>query len=99
MLHGAAADGTAFLDAPGLDAGAVFDTVERVLSDMPDGAILTVYADDPAVQRQAQGWCADHDVELLAVIGHQPDGTTLALRRRGRPGGSAFHPTTGGPGA
>ena len=77
-------DDVGFLDAPGLAADTLFDTVGRVLDRMPDGSILTVYTDDAAAPEEAAGWCARRDVDLLAVIRHEPHGTTLALRRPGR---------------
>lgn len=82
-LVGAATAGTAFLDAPGIESEVVFESVERVLDGMPDGAILTVYADDPSVRVEAEDWCAHRHLELLAVITHEHHGTTLAIKRRG----------------
>jgi hypothetical protein len=94
-LVGTGIDGAAFLDAPGLDAEGVVDCVERVLTAMPVGCILTVYSDDPTIRAQSAKWCAGRDVELLAVIDHDHDGTTLALRRSGRLGRPAAGDTTG----
>ena len=93
------ADGAGFLDAPGVEAGVLFETLQGVLAGLPGGAVLTVYTDDPAVSAEAADWCADRDVELLAVISHEHRGTTLALRRRGGTAGPAdpthdgLHPT------
>jgi TusA-related sulfurtransferase len=77
---GAAGEVVAFLDASGMDADVLFATIARVLSGMPDAAVLTVFTDDPAAQARADEWCARHGVELLATI-NQDGGTTLALRR------------------
>ena len=60
---------------------ALFDRVDDVLAGMPAGAILTVYTDEPAAASAAPSWCASHDVDLLAVITHDDDGTTLVLCR------------------
>jgi TusA-related sulfurtransferase len=48
---------------------------------MSDGAILTVYTDDPAAVAAAGEWCAERGVELLAIIRHDQCGTTLTVRR------------------
>jgi TusA-related sulfurtransferase len=82
-------DDAGFLDAPGVEAGVLFETIEGVMSGLPGGAVLTVYTDDPAVSATAAEWCADRDVELLTVISHEHGGTTLALRRRGGSTGPA----------
>jgi TusA-related sulfurtransferase len=88
-LVGATGDAVGFLDAPGLDAAAVLDTVDGVLAGMPDGAILTVYTDDPATPAAAGDWCAGRSVELLAVIPDEHHGTTLTFRWAVPPAGNA----------
>ena len=80
ILVGNTGDGIGFLDAPGVDAGALFDTVDDVLADMPAEAILTVFTDDPAGPEVAAEWCAGRGVELLAIIRHEHEGTTLTFR-------------------
>jgi TusA-related sulfurtransferase len=85
----ATGDAVGFLDAPGLDAAAVLDTIDGVLGNMPDGAILTVYTDDPATPAAASDWCAGRTVELLAIIPDEHHGTTLTFRRADPPAGDA----------
>jgi TusA-related sulfurtransferase len=81
-LVGARGDPVAFLDAPGLAARTLLDTVHRVLASLSDGAILTVFTDDPSAPHTAEDWAASRDVELLAVIPHGDRiGTTLTFRR------------------
>ena len=80
-----AGDGVGFLDAPGVDAGALLGTVAEVLADMAPGAILTVYCDDPAAAATAGEWCTGHCAELLAIIPHEDAGTTLTFRRTDAP--------------
>ena len=81
-LVGGSGDSVAFLDAPGLAARALLDTVAGVLAGMSDGAILTVFTDDPSAPHTAADWAARRDVELLAVIPHgDRTGTTLTFRR------------------
>ena len=84
-LVGEAGDGVGFLDAPGVDAGALLGTVAEVLAGMAPGAILTVYCDDPAAAATAGGWCTGHCAELLATIPHEDAGTTLTFRRTDAP--------------
>jgi TusA-related sulfurtransferase len=84
-LVGNTGDGVGFLDAPGVDAGALFATVDDVLADMPAEAILTVFTDDPAGPEVAAEWCAERGVELLAIIRHKHEGTTLTFRRADPP--------------
>ena len=79
-LIGDTTGGVGFLDAPGLDAGALFEAVADVIGGMPAGTILTVYTDEPAARVAAPEWCAGHDVDLLAMIAHDEVGTTLTLR-------------------
>jgi TusA-related sulfurtransferase len=81
ILVGNIGDGVGFLDAPGVDAGALFATVDEVLADMPAEAILTVFTDDPACPEVAGTWCAGRGVELLAIIRHDHEGTTLTFRQ------------------
>jgi TusA-related sulfurtransferase len=85
ILVGNTGDGVAFLDAPGVDAGALLDTVDDVLADMPAEAILTVFTDDPAGPEVAAEWCAGRGVELLAIIRHEHEGTTLTFRQADPP--------------
>ena len=81
-LVGERGDAVAFLDAPGLGATDLLETVDRVLEGMSAGAILTVFTDDPTAPHVAADWSADRGVELLAVIPHgDRTGTTLTLRR------------------
>ena len=81
-LAGASGDPVAFLDAPGLDAPELLDAVDGVLASMSDGAILTVFTDDPAAPDTAADWAAGRAAELLAVIPHgDRTGTTLTFRR------------------
>jgi TusA-related sulfurtransferase len=80
-----AGDGVGFLDAPGVDAGALLGAVAEVLAGMAPGAILTVYCDDPAAAATAGGWCTGHCAELLAIIPHGDAGTTLTFRRTDAP--------------
>jgi len=79
-LVGNTGDGVGFLDAPGVDAVALFDIIEDVLADMPAEAILTVYSDDPTCPEVAAAWCAGRGVELLAILRHDHEGTTLTFR-------------------
>jgi TusA-related sulfurtransferase len=81
-LVGDRGDAVAFLDAPGLDAQELLDTVAGVLASMSDGAILTVFTDDPTAPHTAPAWCTSRHIELLAVIplGHRT-GTTLTFRQ------------------
>ena len=89
-LVGDRGDAVAFLDAPGLDAQELLDTVAGVLASMSDGAILTVFTDDPTAPQVAADWCAGRRVELLAVIPHSDrDGTSLTFRRAEPESGSA----------
>jgi TusA-related sulfurtransferase len=74
-------DGVGFLDAPGVDTGALSGAVAEVLAGMAPGAILTVYCDDPMAVAAAHGWCTCHGAELLAIIPHAAEGITLTLRR------------------
>ena len=88
MGHGG--DAVAFLDAPGLGAQELLDAVHQVLASMSDGAILTVFTDDPAAQHLATDWYTDDRIELVAVIPHSDrDGTTLTFRRAEPQSGSA----------
>jgi TusA-related sulfurtransferase len=81
-LVGDSGGAVAFLDAPGLRAAALLDAVDRVLGSMSDGAVLTVFSDDPSASQMAADWSADRRVELLAVIPHgDRPGTTLTFRR------------------
>lgn len=79
-LVGNTGDGVGFLDAPGVSAGALFATIDDVLADMPAEAILTVFTDDPACPEVAAAWCAGRGVELLAILCHDHEGTTLTFR-------------------
>jgi TusA-related sulfurtransferase len=80
-LIGDRGDAVAFLDAPGLDAQELLDTVAGVLASMSDGAILSVFTDDPTAPHTALAWCTSC-VELLAVIPlGDRTGTTLTFRR------------------
>jgi TusA-related sulfurtransferase len=89
-LLGGGGDAVAFLDAPGLGVTELFDAVDEVLASMPDGAILTVFTDEPTAPHIAAGWAADRRVELLAVIPHSDrDGTTLTFRRGASQSGAA----------
>jgi len=89
-LVGDNGDAVAFLDAPGLGAQEVLDAVDSVLASMSDGAILTVFTDDPTAPQVAADWCAGRRVELLAVIPHSDrDGTSLTFRRAEPESGSA----------
>jgi len=88
-LVGDSGDVVAFLDAPGLHAPELLEAVDRILARMSDGAILTVFTDDPTAP-QIAGWSAGHRVELLAVIPHSDrDGSTLTFRRAEPGSGSA----------
>ena len=90
LLVGDGGDAVAFLDAPGLDAQELLDTVAGVLASMSDGAILTVFTDDPTAPHTAPAWCTSRHVELLAVIPHSDRiGTTLTFRRAEPGAGSA----------
>jgi TusA-related sulfurtransferase len=80
-----AGDGVGFLDAPGLEVGALSSAVADVLAGMTPGAILTVYCDDPAAATTADGWRTVHRAELLAIIPHVDAGTTLTFRRTDTP--------------
>jgi len=80
ILVGNTGDAVGFLDAPGVDVGALFDTIDDVLADMPAEAILTVYSDDPTCPEIVAEWCAERGVELLAIIRHEHEGTTLTFR-------------------
>jgi TusA-related sulfurtransferase len=81
-LVGDRGDAVAFLDAPGLSAQELLDAVDGVLTSMCDGAVLTVFTDDPTAPHSAAHWSAGRDVELLAVIPHgDRTGTTLTFRR------------------
>jgi len=81
-LVGDRGDAVAFLDAPGLDAQELLDTVAGVLASMSDGAILTVFTDDPTAPHTAPAWCTSRHVELLAVIPlGDRTGTTLTFRQ------------------
>jgi hypothetical protein len=83
-------DAVAFLDAPGLGAHELLAAVDSVLASMSDGAILTVFTDDPTAPRVAADWFAGRRDELLAVIPHSDrDGTSLTLRRAEPESGSA----------
>jgi len=87
-LVGDSGEAVAFLDAPGLGAQELLDAVDGVLAKMSDGAILTVFTDDPAAPHMAADWSAGRDVELLAVIPHgDRTGTTLTFQRL-RPNGA-----------
>jgi TusA-related sulfurtransferase len=79
-LVGNTGDGVGFLDAPGVNAGALFATIDDVFADMPAEAILTVFTDDPACPEVAAAWCAGRGVELLAILRHDHEGTTLTFR-------------------
>ena len=81
ILVGNTGDGVGFLDAPGVNAGALFATIDDVLADMPAEAILTVFTDDPACPEVAAAWCAGRGIELLAIIRHEHEGTTLTFRQ------------------
>jgi len=86
---GASGDAVAFLDAPGFGADAVLEAVERATADMPLGAIITVFTDDPATPAMAADWCSGRAVELVATIPHgDGTGTTLTLRRTDPPAGA-----------
>ena len=81
-LVGDGDDAIAFLDAPGLHAQELLDTVAGVLASMSDGSILTVFTDDPTAPHAAPAWCTSRHVELLAVIPlGDRTGTTLTFRR------------------
>ena len=81
-LVGDSGDAVAFLDAPGLGAQELLDAVDRVLATMTDGAILTVFTDDPTALDMVEDWVSGRAVELLAVIPHgDRPGTTLTFRR------------------
>lgn len=81
LAHG---DGdAAFLDAPGVGADDLFDTIRRILDGMTGDAVLTVFTDDLAVAAAAGGWCTAQGIELVALIAHDSGGATLALRRAG----------------
>jgi TusA-related sulfurtransferase len=81
-LVGDRGDAVAFLDAPGLSTQELLDTVAGVLASMSDGAILTVFTDDPTASHTAPNWCTGRRVELLAVIPHNDrTGTTLTFRQ------------------
>ena len=56
-LVGDSGDAVAFLDAPGLGAQELLDAVDGVLASMSDGAILTVFTDDPTAPHIAADWC------------------------------------------
>jgi hypothetical protein len=80
-LVGDGGDAVAFLDAPGLGGQELLDAVAGVLASMSDGAILTVFTDDPTAPHTAPGWCTSC-VELLAVIPlGDRTGATLTFRR------------------
>ena len=81
-LVGDSGDTVAFLDAPGLGVKDLLDAVDGVLVTMSDGAILTVFTDDPTALHMVEDWVSDRAVELLAVIPHgDRTGTTLTFRR------------------
>jgi TusA-related sulfurtransferase len=81
LVH-ADGDEVGFLDAPGLDTAALFETVDGVLAGMPDGAVLTVFTDAPDAPAAASDWCIGRGVELLAILRHdERAGATLTLRR------------------
>jgi TusA-related sulfurtransferase len=81
-LVGGRNEAVAFLDAPGLSAQKLLDTVAGVLASMSDGAILTVFTDDSTAPHTAPVWCTSRHVELLAIIPHgDRTGTTLTFRR------------------
>jgi TusA-related sulfurtransferase len=89
-LVGDCGDAVAFLDAPGLSTQELLAAVVRVLASMPDGAILTVFTDDPTAPHMAADWSAGRRVEVLAVIPHSDrDGTSLTFRRAEPESGSA----------
>jgi TusA-related sulfurtransferase len=89
-LVGDGGDAVAFLDAPGLGAQELLAAVVRVLASMSDGAILTVFTDDPTAPHMAADWSAGRRIELLAVIPHSDrDGTSLTFRRAEPESGSA----------
>jgi TusA-related sulfurtransferase len=89
-LVGDCGDAVAFLDAPGLSAQELLAAVVRVLASMSDGAILTVFTDDPTAPHMAADWSAGRRVEVLAVIPHSDrDGTSLTFRRAEPESGSA----------
>jgi len=89
-LVGDSGDAIAFLDAPGLSAQELLDTVAGVLASMTDGSILTVFTDDPTAPHNGPAWCTSRPVELLAVIPHSDrTGTTLTFRRAEPGSGSA----------
>jgi TusA-related sulfurtransferase len=79
-LIGAPGDGVAFLDAPGLDAGTLFQTIAEVLTSMAAGGILTVYTDESTAVAASTQWCTGGAAELLAVIQHECNGATLTFR-------------------
>ena len=83
-------DAVAFLDGPGLGAQQLLAAVDSVVARMSDGAILTVFTDDPTAPHMAADWSAGRRVELLAVIPHSDrDGTSLTFRRAEPESGSA----------
>ena len=89
-LVGDCGDAIAFLDAPGVGAQELLAAIVRVLTSMCDGAILTVFTDDPTAPQIAADWSAGRRVELLAVIPHRDrDGTSLTFRRAEPESGSA----------
>ena len=89
-LVGECGDAVAFLDGPGLGAEQLLAAVDSVLTRMCDGAILTVFTDDPTAPHMAADWSAGRRVELLAVIPHSDrDGTSLTFRRAEPESGSA----------
>jgi hypothetical protein len=79
-LVGATSDGVGFLDAPGLDAGTLLRTIAEVLAGMATGGVLTVYTDDPTTAAAAGEWCTGRRAELMAIIRHEDQGTTLTFR-------------------
>jgi TusA-related sulfurtransferase len=81
-LVGDSGDAVAFLDAPGLGAQELLDAIEAVLATMSDGAILTVFTDDPTALHVVEDWVSGRAVDLLAIIPHgDGTGTTLTFRR------------------
>jgi TusA-related sulfurtransferase len=89
-LVGDCGDAVAFLDGPGLDAQQLLAAIDSVLLRMCDGAILTVFTDDPTAPQIAADWCAGRRVELLAVIPHSDrNGASLTFRRAEPESGSA----------
>jgi TusA-related sulfurtransferase len=89
-LVGGSGDSVAFLDAPGLGARELLGAVESVLASMADGAILTVFTDDPTAPQLAAEWSNDRRIEIVAVIPHTDlDGTSLTFRRAEPESGSA----------